>query len=112
MRTRSTSEFIFGDALVGRAVFEERREAVEVEFEAVAVVAADGFVDQPERVVADLVAAEIQRAFAVILLGSQPPIGMIREKLRAEEVVAVVVVHAEREQRFAPAAAASASMTA
>jgi hypothetical protein len=39
----------FGDAFFGRAVSEERRKTIEVEFDVVAVVAFYGFLDQPKR---------------------------------------------------------------
>ena len=101
-----------GDAFFRRPVFEERRKAIEVEFDAVAVVAFYGFLDQPKRIVPDLVAAEVHRALAAILLGPQPPVGMIDQELRPQKIVAVIVVHAKGQQRLAPRRFASASITA
>ena len=91
------------DTFVRRAVLEETREAIEVKFDTVAVVALDGFLDEPRRVVADLGACEVHCPAALVLFDAQPPIGMVGQKLRPQEVNAMVIVHAKRQQRFAAA---------
>ena len=85
------------DPFLRRPGFEEGRETVEVQFEAVAVVAPHGFFDQPEDVSPDLVAAEIQGPAA------QPAFRMINPKLRGLLNHAMIVVHAKAQQRFTAA---------
>ena len=62
-----------------------------------------GFFDQPKCVIADLVASEIHRSAALVLFGSQTPVGMVGEELRTQKIVAMIIIHTERQQRFTPA---------
>ncbi len=89
-----------GDAFRRRAALEEIWESIEVELDAVAIVAPNGFLDQPKRVFAHFVVGEVHRSFASILFGTQSPFGVIHQELRAEKVVAVIVVDPKREQRL------------
>ena len=81
-----------GHPLGGRAILEERGKPLEVELDAVAVIALDGFLDQPEDVLPDRVVPEIQGSLA------QPVLRMLAPEGGTEEVVAVGVVDAEGEQ--------------
>ena len=93
----------FGNTLRDRVVFKETRESVEVKFDPIAVVTPHGFFDQPKGVVADLVTGKVHCSTTVVLFGAETPIWMVRQKLRAKKVVAVIIIHAKSEQRLASA---------
>jgi len=87
------------DAFLRGSALEERGKAVEVEFDAVAVVPAHRLLDQTEHMLPHLAPAEVQCPFA------QTTIRVVGPEPSAEEVIAVVVVHPECQERF-PAAPA------
>ncbi len=83
--------------LLGRAILEKRGKPLKVQLDAVAVIALDGFFDQPENVLPDRVVPEIQGTL------TQAVFRMLAPECGTEEVVAMRVVDAESEQGLEPA---------
>ena len=95
-RRRRTKPFILAIRSVVAAPFEQDWEAVEVEFDAVAVVAPDGFLDQQEHVVPDFLVAVIERVALVGVETGKLLVSPPEARLEVSPVMSVV--HPEREQ--------------